>query len=169
LSTDVSKILIGRVADIHWIRVEGKGSFQNSAGLKSYANKQIAAGATKFVFDLENCGGMDSTFIGTLTGIVIQLDSEDDKLVGLANTNSRILQLICSLGLDAIFEIDESGHRWEEERKLVAQGLSENKDLSTKDEKAKVSLAAHEALGDANPDNVPRFEDVVEFLRKDLD
>jgi len=112
---------------------------------------------------------MDSTFIGTLTGIVIQLDSEDDKLVGLANTNSRILQLICSLGLDAIFEIDESGHRWEEERKLVAQGLSENKDLSTKDEKAKVSLAAHEALGDANPDNVPRFEDVVEFLRKDLD
>lgn len=165
--SDSSKILIGQVGDIRWIRVEGKGSVQNAPGLKAYGAEAFEEGALRFVIDLENCGGMDSTFIGTMTGIALKVAGKDGE-VGLANANARTIQLIRSLGLDAIFHIDESGQSWEEERKLVASGLMEATDSSCKQEKAEVSLEAHEALGEANAENIPRFRDVIDFLRKDL-
>ena len=88
--------------------------------------------------------------------------------MGLANVGPRLLQLIRSLGIDALFQIDETGESWTEERALAAAGLRESEDSSTSEEKAQVSLEAHEALGEANAENVPRFKDVVDLLRSDL-
>lgn len=165
--SDNSKILVGRVGGIHWIRVEGKGTVQNSAALRNYIVKTIDAGATGFVIDLQNCGGMDSTFIGTLTGIALRIEGEK-SFVGLVNSSERNLQQIKSLGLDEIFQVDESGERWNDERRLVASGLEEVMDDASRKEKTRVSLEAHEALGEANEENLPRFRDVVEYLKKDL-
>jgi len=165
--SDRSKIFIGQVSDISWIRVDGRGSVQNSAALKDCALALTEQGTSNFVIDLENCGGMDSTFIGTLAGIALRVQGLSGS-VGLVNASARNLQLICSLGLDEIFEIDESGLRWEAERNLVASGLQEIEDHATREEKSEASLEAHEALGVANEDNLPRFKDVVEYLRQDL-
>ena len=165
--SDNSKILVGRVGGIHWIRVEGKGTVVNSAALRDYIVKTISAGATGFVIDLENCGGMDSTFIGTLTGIALRIEGEQG-FVGLVNSSARHLEQIKSLGLDEIFQVDESGDRWADERLLVSSGLEEVMDDTSREAKARVSLEAHEALGEANDENVPRFRDVVEYLQRDL-
>src|SRR5450631_2319235 len=56
-----------------WIRVEGRGSFQNSPALKEFSRKLIDEGRRKFVVDLKSCLAMDSTFMGTLAGLAIRL------------------------------------------------------------------------------------------------
>jgi anti-anti-sigma factor len=165
--SDSSKIFVGEVGGIRWIRVEGKGSVQNSAALKDYIVATIDAGAKQFIIDLENCGGMDSTFIGTITGIALRIEGQEG-FVGLVNPGERILQLVKSLGLDEIFEIDEAGEKWQQERRLVASGLEEVMDEASREEKARVSLEAHEILGEVNDENLPKFRDVVEYLKNDL-
>ena len=40
-----------------WIRVEGKGTFQNSPGLKDFSRRMIETGKRAFVVDLPDIGG----------------------------------------------------------------------------------------------------------------
>ena len=52
----VAPIYVGQLQNgVVWIRVEGKGSFQNSHGMKEFAKLMITRGAKQFVIDLENC------------------------------------------------------------------------------------------------------------------
>jgi len=64
----VPTILVGRIGSVLWMRVSGKGTFQNSVEVKRCFQSVIAAGTKDFVVDLECCPTMDSTFLGTLTG-----------------------------------------------------------------------------------------------------
>ena len=43
-----------------WIRVEGKGTFQNSPGLKEFSREMMEGGRRSFVVDLANCPAMDT-------------------------------------------------------------------------------------------------------------
>ena len=53
----VAPIYVGQLQNgVVWIRVEGKGSFQNSQGLKKFADLMIDRGSKEFVIDLENFG-----------------------------------------------------------------------------------------------------------------
>ena len=66
-----STILVGVSDRTVWVRVEGKGSFQNATGLKQFGKEMTNRGFRQFVFDLKQCPVMDSTFMGTLTSISI--------------------------------------------------------------------------------------------------
>ena len=117
---------------------------------------------------------MDSTFMGTLTGIALKLG--DGGAVHVINVNTRNQQLLENLGLDQIFKLDTDGSAWKTERDTVtamlrsagADATIPSADLD-KTGRAEHVLEAHEALGDANDENISRFKDVVEFFRKDLE
>ena len=66
-------ILVGCSQKVVCIRVQGKGSFQNSTGIKDFAAAMILRGHRDFVVDLAGCPVMDSTFMGTLAGIAHKL------------------------------------------------------------------------------------------------
>jgi hypothetical protein len=65
-----SSILVGVNGPAVWVRVEGKGNFLNSGSLKQFAQEMVNRGYREFVFDLEHCAMMDSTFMGTMSFIV---------------------------------------------------------------------------------------------------
>ena len=89
-----------------WIRVEGKGTFQNSGGLKEFSKTLIADGRRDFVVDLENCPAMDSTFMGTLAGLALRLREAGGGRLWVKNCNERNEDLLAGLGLDALFSAD---------------------------------------------------------------
>jgi hypothetical protein len=62
-------IAVARGADLVVIRVVGRGNMLNAPALAEFADKQRKAGFTRFVFDLERCLGLDSTFMGVMVGI----------------------------------------------------------------------------------------------------
>ena len=168
--TSPAPILVGNIGNLFWMRVDGKGSFQNSVQVKRCFQTMIEKGTRHFVVDLERCPIMDSTFLGTLTGAALNLRELGDGEVCILNANARNRQLLSSLGLDHILDVDNEGSRHEKERKQVCDELGKCGDNATPDkvEQAEHVLEAHEALTKANEANASRFKDVIEFLEKEV-
>ena len=81
-----ASILVGVTDRAVHVRVEGKGSFQNSPGLKEFSKQMLERGFRNFVVDLNTCSVMDSTFMGTLAGIALRLrEFGDGRLVVIWN------------------------------------------------------------------------------------
>lgn len=168
----VPPILVGCIGPVFWMRVQGRGTFQNSIEVKRCFQSMIDRGVRNFVVDLDRCPTMDSTFLGTLTGAALNLREAGDGQVSILNANERNLHLLSSLGLDHILEVDREGTAWTEERKAAGAGLAvceEGGSQPCKDTQARHVLECHENLARVNDGNVCRFRDVIDFLRQEVD
>lgn len=162
-----ASISVGCNNKIAWIKVAGKGSFQNSSGMKDFAREMMNRGLREFVVDLENCPVMDSTFMGTLAGMALRLRELGTGTLHAINLNPRNRDLLQNLGLDQLFEIETKGLQEKFDQTRV-QELSQNTQQPSKTDTAETMLEAHEALVEAAPENETRFKDVLEYLKNDL-
>jgi anti-anti-sigma factor len=164
-------ILVGHCKNkVVWIRVDGKGSFLNAPQIKEYAQRMIAAGEVRIVVDLENCPVMDSTFMGTLSGIARELNVKDGGRLEVINANQRNQDLITGLGLNFILDLDTGGDHWPEERAAVSTSLKGAEDVSlTTEERTRFLLRAHEELTIADKGNIPKFQNVIDCLKQELE
>jgi hypothetical protein len=62
-------IAVARGSDLVVIRVVGAGNMLTAPSLAEFAEEQRNAGFRRFVFDLERCKGLDSTFMGVMVGM----------------------------------------------------------------------------------------------------
>jgi anti-anti-sigma regulatory factor len=163
-------ILVGRIGKVFWLRVEGRGSFQNSVQVKRAFQTVLEEGTQDLVVDLEHCPMMDSTFLGTLTCTALNLLEKGVGSLSVLNANARNQQLLTDLGLDHILDVDISGTLWPEERKAVCAELSDcvEKGATCKEEQTEHVLTAHRVLSDVSRQNQSRFRDVIHFLEKEL-
>ena len=148
-----------------WVRVCGKGSFQNSWGVKDFSREMMNRGHRDFTVDLADCAGMDSTFMGVLTGLALRLRQLGEGVLRVVNANERNRDSLTGLGLDQILTLEEKpvAPPCATEAAPALNGAPQAKrDLSS------TMLEAHEALCSANGANVGKFKDVLEFLREDL-
>jgi anti-anti-sigma regulatory factor len=162
----MSKILVARTPNLGFVKVVGRGSFQNSGCLKAFYGQLFKQGVKRFVVDLDACTYLDSTFLGTLLGLGLTLKNAGNGLLHILNASPRNLELLKNLGLDRLIEIDANPANYT---------VMENKPLEeiacpipTRQEAAPTILEAHERLMELDPRNVAKFKDVVEFLREDL-
>ena len=64
--------------DIVVFRIDGRGSHLNSPALQQIAETCLKENPqTRFVFDLQDCPTMDSTFMGALAGITLKQHKND--------------------------------------------------------------------------------------------
>ena len=151
---------------IVWVRVEGKGSFLNSPGVKDFTKEMINRGHREFVVDLQNCPVMDSTFMGTLAGVALRLRELGQGHLHVINLNERNHDLLSNLGLDQLFAIDMCAVQESEEP--AGRPLSDVPAAADRTAQAETMLEAHEALVEAVPENLTKFKDVLEYLKQDL-
>ena len=149
-----------------WVRVEGKGSFLNSSGLKEFAREMVNRGHREFVIDLANCPVMDSTFMGTMAGIALRLREIGQGTLRVIHLNERNSDLLSNLGLDQLFVIGGEG---------LPAGEAQAQPIETtgnpgsdRADQAQTMLEAHEALVEASAENLTKFKDVLEYLKQDL-
>ncbi len=158
-------ILVGTANRTVWVRVEGKGSFLNSTGLKEFAKEMINRGFREFAIDLKNCPVMDSTFMGTLAGIALRLREMGQGNLKVTNLNERNNDLLSNLGLDQLFTLEVRGA-------IASVSPPAQVPLETaapdKVTQAQTMLEAHEACVEANEANAAKFKDVLEYLKQDL-
>lgn len=144
-----------------WLRVEGQGTFQNSAGIRAYTDHMFDSGHRSFAFDLHECEMMDSTFLGTLTGLALRLREDPRGRVGFARVNAHVESLFGRYGLDRVLAFQGF------EAAPPAPGEMEELDLSTTREfKHDMLVEAHESLAASSPENEERFREVVDFLKR---
>jgi anti-sigma B factor antagonist len=168
---EMSKILVARSANLGFIKVVGRGSFQNSGCLKAFYQQLLKEGVTRFVVDLDACTYLDSTFLGILLGLGLKLKEAGSGLLHILNANPRNLELLKNLGLDRLINIEGLSAK---NGAAKLNGVKESQleempcPVPTRAEAAPTILEAHENLMEFDPRNVPKFKDVVEFLREDL-
>lgn len=114
---------------------------------------------------------MDSTFMGTLTGIAVRLMDHPGGRLQVVNVNERNRTLLSNLGLDHVFEVDQDGSAWREEREMVKASLIEEvadgAASGCVDERRECIIEAHENLCEAHEANRPKFRDVLECLKSE--
>ncbi len=142
-----------------WIRVEGRGSFQNSPALKDFSRSAIEDGRREFVVDLKNCPAMDSTFMGTLAGLAIRLRDLGSGALWVVNRNERNADLLAGLGLDPLFCDKPVPSSRPAER---AEPIFHPGDVASTRE---AMLDAHTACVVADPRNADKFKDVIKQLK----
>ena len=164
-----SSIQVGVNGSAVWVRVAGRGSFLNSGSLKEFAREMVNRGYREFVFDLEDCVMMDSTFMGTMAGMALRLKELGEGSLHVIHCGERSRELLSGLGLDQIFDIQVDGAEAPECEALTqTNGDPAEKSTTAKREQAGTMIEAHEALCEAAPENLTRFKDVLEYLKQDL-
>lgn len=156
-----SSIQVGVNGPVVWVRVTGRGSFLESGSLKEFGREMVNRGYREFVFDLQDCAMMDSTFMGTMAGMALRLKELGQGHLRVIHCGERSRDLLSGLGLDQIFDIQANGATAPD-----CEDLEKTEDA--KREQATTMLEAHEALCEARPENLTRFKDVLEYLKQDL-
>lgn len=161
---DVTKptFLVDAASNPVAIRIEGRASFQNSASLNEFFNEVIRRGANRFVMDFQNCDSMDSTFLGVLAGVALQLRKQTPpgSLV-LCRMSPRNLELVRNLGLHRLLTVDTETVDLKSNPLSALPSSPEAGEL----ESARLVLAAHENLVEADEANRAKFQDVLTFLK----
>ncbi len=165
-----SPISVGIFDGFSWIRLEGKGSFLNSPGVKTFADGRIAAGERLIVVDLSACAGMDSTFMGTLAGTAARLASLDGGCLHIADPGERNRRSLEDLGLDFLMEIDPPNAVWRGSVDAIRSDLRSPNLPGTLAwaQRTKHVLEAHQTLSELNEENARGFSEVVSQLQKEL-
>lgn len=144
-----------------WLRVEGHGTFQNSAAVRAFTEQMIESGYSSFAFDLNGCEMMDSTFLGTLTGLALRLREDVRGRLGFARANSQIESLFGRYGLDRVLAFQGF-----EAAPPAPEEMEELELLTSKEYKRGTMVEAHESLAASSPENAERFRDALEFLKR---
>jgi anti-anti-sigma regulatory factor len=145
------------------MKLEGRGTFENSKCVKEFVQRMISKGHNDFVLDLEKCELMDSTFMGTLASVAFSLRDLESGLLRVVRANTRNFSLLEGLGLDHLFQVEP-----EPSPSLPPALHKAGIPGSAPDEQRLAILEAHEALIDADPRNAVRFQDVIEYLRQEI-
>ena len=161
-----TSILVGVTNGGVHVKVEGKGSFQTSPALKEFSKQMLERGYRNFVVDLQGCPVMDSTFMGTLAGIALRLREFGNGSLLVRNANERNTDLLRNLGLNNLFAVESKASSLPE--KTIAEAPLEADQAIGRADQAECMIEAHEALVDADPENLARFKDVLEYLKQDL-
>ncbi|MCO5062554.1 MAG: STAS domain-containing protein [Kiritimatiellae bacterium] len=166
------RILVAIHKQVAIIRVEGRGTFKSSAAIRDFGRSALSSGCLTIVLDMADCVGMDSTFMGTLAGIATRLRQREGGSLALLNLNERVRGLVATLGLDRLAKAYEIGATPDTLKGIAA--ISDSlRALETPDADqtatTRLMIEAHENLVSLSPENLPRFKDVLTYLREDLD
>jgi len=104
--------------------------------------------------------------MGTLAGIALRLREFGNGSLLVRNANERNTDLLRNLGLNNLFDVESKGSNTSESA-VEAAPLDADPEIGRIDQ-AECMIEAHEALVDADPENLARFKDVLEYLKQDL-
>jgi len=153
------------------VHVVGRGTFKDGPPLRKFLHAVVDQGCTQVLVDLDDCSGMDSTFMGVLAGLALRMKREECGHMTAVNLSAKLADLLDTLGLDRVIQCFAPGEESPELRQcLTGLGFSEIGDgQDGKKVTLETMLEAHEDLVAATPDNRVKFEDVITYLRQDLE
>jgi anti-anti-sigma regulatory factor len=160
------------------VKVNGRANFTTSVSFKRLIHELTERGYRHFVLDLSDCVTMDSTFLGVLAGTALKLTEPSSHSPGsnsapaaearpalrLVNPNQRVADLLDNLGVSELFPTVQC-----DGATVPADHLTPAKEVQpSREELSATCLEAHQVLMDVNPENIPRFKDVAQFLAEDM-
>lgn len=144
------------------LQVLQKASYTNCEPVRNFFDTKFNAGQRSFIVDFANCTSVDSTFLGILVRLALNLrNSEDSGKLALVNLNGRNLETVRNLGIHRIAEI--SSHAVESLKDLESLSDNGQDDIAC----SETIYEAHKTLMNLNEKNLRMFCDVVSFLEQE--
>ena len=168
MSVPSANMLVAVLNGVVCVKISGRANFTSSLGFKALIRELKQRGHDHFIIDLSECLIMDSTFLGVLAGLGMNLAGEPGGQCAcpmeLLNPNARVADLLDNLGALPLFKISQCAPA----PAAIFEPVAAVDALPTRVEISRNCLEAHETLMALNPANDARFKDVTRFLAEDL-
>lgn len=168
MNSSPPNLLVAIVDQAAFVKVIGRANVASSVHFKILVSHLQESGFKKFLIDLTECTTMDSTFMGVLVGTVLnpaERAAETRAIcLELLNPNQRVADLLENLGVAHLFTMVRGANP--AEAALAPSTLPGTP--ASREEASKTCLEAHRLLMAVNPENIPKFKDVTQFLAEDL-
>lgn len=165
------QILYARTCDdIVILRIIGRGDMNTAPDLKRLHTQltQQAETSPRYVIDLAECTGLDSTFMGTLASMSLHQNKVHGQPLILTNANATTSRQMETLGLGYMMDIRTGG----EDMPRHEDGEAAFKEADTTEvsevDRIVHMIDSHETLMDVCSGNEIKFRGVVELLEKSL-
>src|SRR5208283_4203502 len=137
------------------VQISGRADFTCTVDLKKLITELWERGYSRFILDLCGCRMMDSTFMGVLAGISLQLSNGagGPQPLELLNANPRITESLENLGVAHLFRFGGSSGPLSDKFEPLSQSAP-----ATAVELARTCLKAHQTLIALNPENAQKFK-----------
>ena len=156
------KILVAEEDGVFLLKFEGDVRLTLCATIDSYLDSMFNNPAFKTVIvDLCDAQGIDSTALGVLAKLSIQVQQRFKQVPDLICNQPNIQRLLDSMGFEDVFSMRVD--RAAGPRLLAPQSLTGGKKLSEPEMHQRV-LEAHQVLMQLNSANHERFRDLVATL-----
>ena len=152
------------------LKVKGYGSFKEGPSIKHFGVSAINKGCTVIIFDMGECLGMDSTFMGVMAELAMRVHDANGRLAAI-NLTEKTFSLLKTLGLNRIIDCYKVAELPAELKSVLIDAMDlEALSLDEADQLTSLTtmLEAHQNLVKAAPENIARFKDVISYLDQDL-
>lgn len=150
------------------VRVNGRATFKVSPSLRHiFDTVRDREPPPRFIFDLDHCTTMDSTFMGTLASIGIHQRRRHGNCPIVTNIHPHVRQLLNGLGLKYILDMraeDRDGAPPVSDADFEKPDAPEPAPI----DRILMMIEAHEKLMDLDSENEVKFEGVLKSLRDSL-
>lgn len=161
-----TQYLVASLGDSVIVSVHGRAVYTTCREFGEFLEKIGKNDAVKrLILDMKACDGIDSTVLGLIAGASGDLKARGAELI-LQRCNERIAEVVANLGLCALLTFIPGDTVAAGTEEILAAGEASTQGASPATNHT--ILQAHETLMDANPENVARFKQVVDFMRADL-
>lgn len=146
------------------LQVLNKASYTNCEPVRKFFDQKFKEGQRSFIIDFAKCVSLDSTFLGVLVNLALNLrNAEENGTVALVNLSGRNLETVKNLGIHRIADVCSlSVDNYDTLESLGKNGVDEAVCTET-------IYQAHKTLMNLNKKNLRMFCDVVSFLEQEVE
>ena len=145
-----------------YVRVHGLGSMTNCLCVRDFLDDMLSSNRGFIVFDLDDCTGMDSTFMGVMAGVATFHVDDHPAGVAVVNAGKPLVKLLRSVGLNELVFIEPDSFDIPD---LEFHVLEEK---ATEEERLKLIRSAHEHLINISDENEKLFGGLIRTLEAEM-
>ncbi len=146
---------------IYLVKIGGRATFEYAPTLKNFAGTILSENISAIRIDLSECTWMDSTFMGTLA--ILGLKSREKSIpVTIHKASEKNMGLIKELGINVLFLFSDSLENLDVDFSAIGA-------ISHEEDMGRTMLDAHQTLIDINSQNAEKFDNVIDFIKKDIE
>lgn len=154
---------VARAGQVVIVKVNGLGNMADALPFWDFATQELGSGAEAFAIDMSACTGMDSTFMGTLVAVALELSELERGKLTVLRPSEACVSLLQMVGADKFVETTDLGL----EPDLEMERLPNSR--GSMEARLRLIRRAHEHLVEIDKRNQERFGPFLKALVSELE
>ncbi len=164
--TEQGYIAVAIIGQNVYLKPVGLATQDNSLGIPDFLEAMFRAGCTSVSFDLSECTGMDSTFLGVIAAAAKSAPHLPGKSVVILNADERLVRMLMRVGLLPLVAVHQDEVEPPEDMELRRIDFVHLP--RTEVERLETIKRLHQELVELNERNRQVFGSFIDMLNEEL-